>query len=103
MAAPISEFVVSLGSDGQILSQGTISDALAKNSKLKLEVAEDKEIQEKAEGKIEGAQEVEVLKVAEGKRIVEEESGEGHLSWESSKLCFLAAHVPVLKLSILRQ
>ncbi|KAF8068839.1 P-loop containing nucleoside triphosphate hydrolase protein [Lyophyllum atratum] len=90
MAAPISEFVVSLGSDGQILSQGTISDALAKNSKLKLEVAKDNEIKEKAEEEIDGAQEAEVLKETEGKLILEEESGEGHISWESIKMYLVA-------------
>lgn len=76
---------MSLGSDGQILSQGTISDALAKNKKLKLEVTRDNEIKEKAEGEIDGGQEAEVRKEAEGKLIVEEESGEGHISWESSE------------------
>ncbi|GLB42122.1 putative P-loop containing nucleoside triphosphate hydrolase protein [Lyophyllum shimeji] len=90
LAAPIAEFVVSLGSDGQILSQGTISDALAKNSKLKLEVAKDSEIREKAEEALDGQQEVEVRKEAQGKLILEEESGEGHISWESVKMYLIA-------------
>ncbi|KAF8956143.1 P-loop containing nucleoside triphosphate hydrolase protein [Flammula alnicola] len=90
MAAPISEFVVSLGSDGQIISQGTISDALAKNLKLKLEVAKDNEIKEKAEEVIDDGQEAEVRKESEGKLIVEEESGEGHISWESIKMYLVA-------------
>ncbi|KDR82057.1 hypothetical protein GALMADRAFT_240518 [Galerina marginata CBS 339.88] len=90
MAAPISDFVVSLGSDGQILSQGTISEALEKNKKLKLEVAKDNEIKEKAEGEIDGAQEAEVRKEAEGKLIAEEESGDGHISWESVKMYLVA-------------
>lgn len=85
MAAPISEFVVSIGSDGQILSQGSISDALAKNSKLKAEVAEEKQKEEKAEQDIDANQEAEARK-EEGKLIVEEESGEGHISWGSGNV-----------------
>ncbi|KAG6888553.1 hypothetical protein C0995_007425 [Termitomyces sp. Mi166 len=89
MAAPISEFVVSLGSDGQILSQGSISDALAKNSELKAEVAEEKQREEKAEQEIDDDQEAETRK-EEGKLIVEEESGEGHISWASVKMYLVA-------------
>ncbi|KAH0581470.1 hypothetical protein H2248_012549 [Termitomyces sp. 'cryptogamus'] len=89
MAAPISEFVVSLGSDGQILSQGSISDALAKNSKLKAEVAQERKKEEKAEREIDAEQEAETLK-EDGKLIVEEESGEGHISWGSVKMYLVA-------------
>ncbi|KAG6830884.1 hypothetical protein H0H87_006879 [Tephrocybe sp. NHM501043] len=89
MAAPISEFVVSLGSDGQILSQGSISDALAKNSKLKDKVAEEQQKEEKAEQEVDSEQETESRK-DEGKLIVEEESGEGHISWSSVKMYLIA-------------
>ncbi|KAF7353853.1 P-loop containing nucleoside triphosphate hydrolase protein [Mycena venus] len=41
LVKPIAGFVVSLGSDGRILSQGTVSDALAKNRDLELEVIDD--------------------------------------------------------------
>lgn len=83
MVAPISEFVVSLGSDGQILSQGTISDALEKNLNLKREVAKEIEIEEKAEEEID-PQQVDLQKKTEGKLILEEEVAEGHISWASS-------------------
>ncbi|KAG5333486.1 hypothetical protein C0989_005688 [Termitomyces sp. Mn162] len=81
---PSQEFVVSLGSDGQILSQGSISDALVKNSKLRAEVAQEKKKEEKAEREIDAEREAETLK-EDGKPIVEEESSEGHISWGSAK------------------
>ncbi|KAF8068784.1 P-loop containing nucleoside triphosphate hydrolase protein [Lyophyllum atratum] len=90
MAAPISDFVVSLDSDGRISSQGTISDALAKNSKLKLEVVEDQEMKLKEEDEIEGGQEADVRKEVEGKLIIEEEVSEGHIGWESIKMYLVA-------------
>ncbi|KAG5350272.1 hypothetical protein C0989_011828 [Termitomyces sp. Mn162] len=84
MAAPISEFVVSLSSDGQILSQGLISDALARNSKLKAEVAQEKKKEEKTEWEMDAKQEAEMLQ-EDGKLIVKEESSEGHISWGFGK------------------
>ncbi|KAF9469423.1 P-loop containing nucleoside triphosphate hydrolase protein [Collybia nuda] len=89
MVASISDFVVSLGSDGQILSQGSISDALEKNLSLKLEVAAEIELQEKAEEVVD-SQQVDVQKEAEGKLIVEEEVAEGHISWASIKMYLVA-------------
>jgi hypothetical protein len=43
MTSSIADFVVSLGSDGHIRSQGTVSDALSKDSKLVKELKEEKE------------------------------------------------------------
>lgn len=78
--------MVSLGSDGRILSQGTISDALEKNSNLKLEVAKKVETEENAENEIDPpSQQVNVQKKAEGKLILEEEVAEGHISMASGK------------------
>ncbi|KAG5730286.1 hypothetical protein E4T56_gene10529 [Termitomyces sp. T112] len=85
MAAPIPEFVVSLSSDKQILSQRSISDALTKSSKLKAEVAQEKKKEEKAEQEIDAEWEVEMLK-EDGKLIVESESSEEHVSWGSVKI-----------------
>lgn len=87
ITAPIADFVVSLGSDGQILSQGTMSDALAKNSKLREEAKQELEAEEKA------VQDVDVPALDEdepkkedkkdGKLVLEEETAEGHISWQS--------------------
>ncbi|KAG5644693.1 hypothetical protein DXG03_007916 [Asterophora parasitica] len=84
IAAPVSDFVVSLGPDGHILSQGRISDALAKNAKLELQVVEEKVAEDKAEQEV--VQQTDAPKKEnKGKLIVEEETSKGHLSWESSK------------------
>lgn len=100
MVAPIANFVVSLGSDGQILSQGTISEALAKNSKLRQEVAKEKALDDKIE---QVGTDVEQLADEEdrvqelmdgeeqggakkdGRLVVEEELAEGHISWDSGE------------------
>lgn len=95
MVVPIADFVVSLGSDGQILSQGTMSDALANNSKLRQEIAKEKAFEEKAEqeeafeafetpapGQVVPAQKEEKK---DGKLIMEEEMAEGHISWNSGE------------------
>lgn len=111
MVAPIADFVVSLGSDGQILSQGTMSEALAKNSKLRQEIAKEKALEEKVEQQeaeieqLEG-EEGKVQKKADGdgqegakkdgKLVVEEETAEGHISWDSRKCVDpLSLHGPI--------
>lgn len=88
--APISEFVVSLGLDGQILSQGSISDALEKNANLRLEVAKEAEVEEKAKEEIDpSSQLIDVEKRSEGKLILEEEVAEGHLSLASGRTSYV--------------
>lgn len=102
MVVPIADFVVSLGSDGQILSQGTMSDALAKNSKLRQEIAKEKAFEEKAEQEeafeaFEGATPDQVVPAQkeekkDGKLILEEETAEGHISWNSSEFFSIYIH-----------
>lgn len=80
----MADFVVSLGQDGQILSQGTLSEALKSNKALLKEVNT---------GEVEVAKTDEVVddilpEVPEGKGgklITKEEIAEGHVSWSSSK------------------
>ncbi|KIJ34155.1 hypothetical protein M422DRAFT_35218 [Sphaerobolus stellatus SS14] len=70
LAGPHADFVVSMGSDGRVLAQGSFSDVLSHNDKLRRAVADDRK-------------EVEKL-------VVEEETGVGHLSWASLKMYFQA-------------
>ena len=49
LAAPIAEFVVSLGTDGRIKSQGTLSSALEKDAKLAAYAAKERSRIKKAE------------------------------------------------------
>ncbi|EIM80350.1 P-loop containing nucleoside triphosphate hydrolase protein [Stereum hirsutum FP-91666 SS1] len=99
ITAPIAEFVVSLGSDGQILSQGTMSDALAKNWKLREEARQEKEVEERAAAAVdvpdldEEASKKEDKK--DGKLVLEEETAEGHISWQSFKMYIEALGGPM--------
>lgn len=88
MTSPITDFVVSLGSDGRILSQGTMTKVLATSKTLtkKLKAGESK--LHKAEEAVDG----EVPEVREGKSgklMVAEEIAEGHVSWSALKLFFV--------------
>ena len=92
MTSSIAEFVVSLGSDGRIRSQGSVSDALAKDNALRKELKEEKEAIEKAQHGMEAAEDPaeevqgEAAKQAAGKLIIAEEMAEGHVGWPASTL-----------------
>ncbi|KAJ7145004.1 multidrug resistance-associated ABC transporter [Mycena crocata] len=84
LAQPIAGFVVSVGNDGHILSQGTVSDALEKNLDLALEVAD--------KAKMNSASEEEIIEEStdkpriSGKLVIAEEVDIGHVSWAALKL-----------------
>ncbi|KAI0717853.1 P-loop containing nucleoside triphosphate hydrolase protein [Cerioporus squamosus] len=89
MVSPIADFLVDMGSDGRILSQGSLSAALSKDSKLLKEVQEEQQVLEKAEQEIDPSAETEKVADAQqssGKLIVAEEIQEGHVGWDSVKL-----------------
>ncbi|CAL1706378.1 unnamed protein product [Somion occarium] len=86
MMAPVADFVVSLGLNGQILSQGTLSNALAKDETLLAEVDRDAKAIEKAEHDVIEAPPDTDPTTKSGKLIVEEEVSEGHLGWSALKL-----------------
>ena len=82
----IADFVVSLSSDGRVLTQGTMSDALRRSSKLRLEAEESRTKEEKTEGVVdEPAAEPDKSKDA-GKLTVAEDISEGHVRWPALKL-----------------
>ena len=85
MASPLADFVVSLGSNGQVVSEGSVSDALAKNSELAEEL---KHVEEAIElDKDEDAEQAEaVVEDNSGKLVVAEEIEEGHVSREACEL-----------------
>lgn len=103
MVSPVADFVVSLGLDGRVVSQGTqVSDALKANSKLRAQVAETSKITEK-EAKaeeMEGTEEPKAEKPT-GQLVAKEEILEGRVGWtacqffshssysfECTKICF---------------
>lgn len=80
--------MVSLGKDGHIASQGTVSDALKWDAELKLELSQSKEANKK-EAEVVDVSEPDAAakeKQAKGKLVMEEETAEGHISWQSSTL-----------------
>lgn len=88
MASPIANFVVSLGIDGSILSQGSVSDALAQDKSLVAEVIDDKNAMEMAHQEIDSAEPKVEASKPDGKLIVAEEINEGHVSWQALQLFF---------------
>ncbi|KAI0650859.1 multidrug resistance-associated ABC transporter [Trametes meyenii] len=88
MASPIAGFVVSLGTDGHIASQGTLSKVLAKDKKLAEELSEEQQEISKAEHEVDHVEpdDETAPKKSDGKLVVAEEIAEGHISWPALKL-----------------
>ncbi|KAI0685987.1 hypothetical protein BC835DRAFT_1420713 [Cytidiella melzeri] len=84
MAGPLADFVVSLNTDGHIVSQGSVSDAIAKDSKLVEEIKHEEEAVELDES--EDATEDKPVEEKKGKLVVAEEIAHGHVSWAAFKL-----------------
>ena len=86
LTRPIADFVVSLGSNGTIASQGSVDDVLAKDENLKHEVEEQEMVIEKTEMDVVDSDEPDAeSKQADGKLIVEEEIQRGRVSWDACK------------------
>ncbi|KAI0793375.1 P-loop containing nucleoside triphosphate hydrolase protein [Abortiporus biennis] len=90
LASPIADFVVALGTDGHILSQGSLSVALAKDSKLSTDVEEEIIAIEEAEkfNDESKAESSENTKKSSGKLIIAEEVPVGRVGWSAIKLFF---------------
>ncbi|EIW59890.1 multidrug resistance-associated ABC transporter [Trametes versicolor FP-101664 SS1] len=87
MVSPVADFVVDMGSNGRILSQGSLASALERDSKLLTEVKEERAEIEKAEQEIapEKVEDAEA-KPTVGKLVVAEEMEDGHVGWSALKL-----------------
>ncbi|KAF8744087.1 P-loop containing nucleoside triphosphate hydrolase protein, partial [Rhizoctonia solani] len=94
MVSEVADFVISLGTDGRIASQGTIDEAYRSNPKLKAEAEKDEELERKGDQVVDDSNPVDKRndsnKKSDGKLMVAEEVAEGHVSWPALKL-FLAA------------
>ncbi|GJE87807.1 multidrug resistance-associated ABC transporter [Phanerochaete sordida] len=86
LATPIAEFVVSLGTDGRITSQGTLSSALEKDAKLAAYAAKERSQLKKADETIDEAKPETAEQKATGKLTVAEEKSDGDISWSAMKL-----------------
>ncbi|KAH7914592.1 hypothetical protein BJ138DRAFT_1143462 [Hygrophoropsis aurantiaca] len=92
MTSSIAQFVVSLGSNGRIISQGPVSDATSIDSRILTNSTDE---QETVNGEVESIETAETVGVEEesipetkedAKLVVAEEILEGHVSWHAFKL-----------------
>lgn len=83
MAGPIADFVVSLNSDGHIVSQGSVRDAIAKDAGLVEEVKHEEEAIELDE--TEEAKMDKPLDSKKGQLVVAEEIAVGRITWSACK------------------
>ena len=81
---PIADFVVSLGTDGRIHSQGTLTKALETDKELASEVMEQAE-HDKAEEAVEDIGIETTERQKKGKLVVEEEVSMGQVGWSACK------------------
>lgn len=82
MVGPVSKFVVALGLDGRIASQGTLERVLANDSKLRAELAKEKEVIAKGEEVVDDpTKETKPKDDGKGKLVVSEEVALGRVSW----------------------
>ena len=73
-----------MGSDGRIISQGTLSNALAHDAKLLKELKQEQDEIEKASDEVDHDKpNDEDSKQAAGKLVVEEETELGHVQWKA--------------------
>lgn len=82
MAGPLADFVVSLNTDGYIVSQGSVNDALAKDATLAEELKHEEEAVELDESEETATKPAEEKK---GKLVVAEEIAIGRVSWNAGK------------------
>ncbi|KAJ7290142.1 P-loop containing nucleoside triphosphate hydrolase protein [Mycena rebaudengoi] len=96
LAQSIASFVVSMGPDGRVLSQGSLSDALAMNKELAREVTEETK-------DLAAQQEVVERPQASGQLVVAEEIDIGRVSWGATRLYLsaLGGRHPVFYFTVL--
>ncbi|QRV86038.1 ABC transporter transmembrane region [Ceratobasidium sp. AG-Ba] len=91
MVSEVAEFVVSLGPDGCIASQGSIVDALQLNSQLRNEMKIEEELERKASENVDDTRILEKkVKISTGQLIMVEEIAEGHVGWSALKMFLFA-------------
>ena len=83
MASPIADYVVSIGGDGQIVSRGSVSDAIAQDAELLGEVDREAEIMQKDDEVIDAVEPDGEDKRAAGKLVLAEEMALGRVTWDA--------------------
>lgn|SRR6266850_267412 len=88
MTSQITDYVVSLGPDGRVVSRGSVSDVVAKDKTLVAELVEGTRAIKDDEKRIDQEEPDAAAKQADGKLIVAEEIAEGHVSWDACNCHF---------------
>lgn len=83
LTTSLADFVVTLGSNGQVSAQDSIPEALMKDAALAEEVEEEEEEVKKEEEVVDGKPEEEGKKKPAGKLVLAEEIAIGSVSWAS--------------------
>lgn len=87
MVSPIASYVVSLGTDGRVASQGSVAEAMANDKEMQAEAEESEEALKKADQEEATEMKGEETKKSDGKLVVAEEIAEGHVSWAAGEYC----------------
>ncbi|KAF9455005.1 hypothetical protein P691DRAFT_813919 [Macrolepiota fuliginosa MF-IS2] len=82
MVRSLAKFAVSIGTDGSIVSQGTILEVVGADKEAAKELQRDEEATKAAEEEVDKPK----APPSDGKLIVAEEIEEGHVSWQSLKM-----------------
>ena len=89
MVSKVAQYVVSIGLDGRVINQGTLAEALARDSKLLAEMAKENEVEEKKAEVVDPPEEGEKVPKKDGKLVVAEEVALGRVSWPARKWVLL--------------
>ena len=81
MAGPLADFVVSLNTDGHVVSQGSVGDAIANDSELLGELQHEEEAIQMDE--IEQVITRKPIQEEKGKLVVAEEIALGQVGWQA--------------------
>ncbi|KAF9813950.1 hypothetical protein IEO21_05386 [Rhodonia placenta] len=87
LATPVAGFIVAMGIDGRVYSQGSLSDALEDVTQLAKDIVEERQAAETAED-VTDKIEVSAKASKSGKLVVAEEIAIGHVGLKSMKLYF---------------
>lgn len=90
MVSEVADYIVSLGPNGRIISQGSIDDALRSNPKLQAEVEVERQLETQAAPVIEDPNAMAGSQKPNGKLMVAEEVALGHIGWPALRLFLLA-------------
>lgn len=87
LVSPIADYVVAIGLDGKISSQGSLSNALAKDSILLEEVTKEAGVLEEATAGLgdESSVPAKEIEASAGKLVVAEDVAVGHVSWSACR------------------